>query len=103
MPTRFRELFNIYLYIVLANRPSDDVKRVAAEDYSSAEVATVADLDDRLSLSAASVGDVCSAKQFTCNDRSCIDQEQLCDLHQDCPDNSDEDNCSGGKQVFFSP
>ncbi|CAD5126851.1 DgyrCDS14881 [Dimorphilus gyrociliatus] len=46
-------------------------------------------------------GDVDSKlpKEFQCKDGQCITKEDMCNIVRDCPDNSDEENCS--KSVFF--
>ncbi|KAF2363426.1 Low-density lipoprotein (LDL) receptor class A repeat [Trinorchestia longiramus] len=36
----------------------------------------------------------CKADQYTCNDGTCIDKMQRCDLQVNCPDQSDERLCS---------
>lgn len=36
----------------------------------------------------------CSSGEYTCNDGSCIKLEKRCDLRVDCPDDSDEIDCS---------
>nr|DBA25392.1 TPA: hypothetical protein GDO54_012926 [Pyxicephalus adspersus] len=36
---------------------------------------------------------MCSHKQFTCQSGECLSLERHCDLHRDCADGSDEDNC----------
>ncbi|XP_068091514.1 SCO-spondin-like isoform X2 [Hyperolius riggenbachi] len=35
----------------------------------------------------------CSQKQFTCGTGECVSSERRCDLHRDCADGSDEENC----------
>jgi hypothetical protein len=32
----------------------------------------------------------CTSSEFTCNRGSCVDKDRLCDLVDDCGDNSDE-------------
>ncbi|XP_072021908.1 LOW QUALITY PROTEIN: uncharacterized protein [Amphiura filiformis] len=39
------------------------------------------------------VSQACSDKQFTCGSGECIQQIYVCDDHQNCNDNSDENNC----------
>ena len=36
---------------------------------------------------------ICSSDEFTCDSGHCINIYHRCDDHQDCADNSDEDNC----------
>ncbi|XP_073488988.1 LOW QUALITY PROTEIN: SCO-spondin-like [Aquarana catesbeiana] len=36
---------------------------------------------------------MCSHKQFTCGSGECVSSERHCDLHRDCSDGSDEENC----------
>ena len=36
----------------------------------------------------------CALTQFRCDDQSCIDRTLRCDRKYDCPDGSDESNCS---------
>ncbi|XP_064100730.1 uncharacterized protein LOC135211345 [Macrobrachium nipponense] len=36
----------------------------------------------------------CSSSEYTCDDGMCIKKNQRCDMIIDCPDNSDEANCS---------
>ncbi|XP_050698355.1 uncharacterized protein LOC126986351 [Eriocheir sinensis] len=36
----------------------------------------------------------CSDKEYTCDDGSCVSTTDRCDLYVDCPDQSDETNCS---------
>lgn len=36
----------------------------------------------------------CSPDEFRCNDKTCIESYQHCDGKYDCPDYSDEQNCS---------
>ena len=37
----------------------------------------------------------CTSNQWTCSDGSCIPQEQRCNERYDCPDYTDEYNCTG--------
>ncbi|KAM5157512.1 SCO-spondin-like [Mantella aurantiaca] len=36
---------------------------------------------------------MCSHRQFTCHSGECVSPERRCDLHLDCADGSDEENC----------
>lgn len=52
----------------------------------------------------------CEPTQFRCNDGTCISISFRCDKYEDCPDRSDEINCTHtdngrcklAKQVFIS-
>ena len=51
---------------------------------------------------------ICSESEFTCDDGSCIALSRKCDLRVDCPDQSDETNCTlldihSGYSVFLPP
>lgn len=35
----------------------------------------------------------CEPGKFMCKDGACIDEHLVCDLNQDCNDNSDEEKC----------
>ncbi len=50
----------------------------------------------RLKLSLTS----CSSNTFNCDDGTCIDLEKRCDGSCDCPDESDENNCT---RVLYKP
>lgn len=40
------------------------------------------------------VDKTCRDYQWTCRDGSCIDQLSRCNMKRDCPDGSDESNCT---------
>ena len=41
----------------------------------------------------------CNANQFQCDNNNCVD-EPRCNFIDNCGDNSDEQNCNYGKNVF---
>jgi len=43
----------------------------------------------------------CPANYFTCDRKACISQSRVCDLTDDCGDNSDELNCANYTQCDF--
>ncbi|RNA19406.1 MAM and LDL-receptor class A domain-containing 2-like, partial [Brachionus plicatilis] len=43
----------------------------------------------------------CPSDYFTCQRKACVSQKQVCDLIDDCGDNSDELNCSAYNQCDF--
>lgn len=46
---------------------------------------------------------VCNLDQFQCaSSKTCIHREYVCDMINDCPDGSDEKNCSKLKSKFLS-
>ena len=44
----------------------------------------------------------CDVDDFQCGNKACVSKELLCDLSDDCGDNSDEADCSGTIQETFS-
>ena len=43
---------------------------------------------------------LCTNTQFVCHDKTCILKQYSCDGETDCPDNSDEYNCSSNIAFF---
>jgi len=43
----------------------------------------------------------CTTNQFQCTNKACVGKHQVCDLSNDCGDNSDEANCGGYRQMNF--
>lgn len=43
----------------------------------------------------------CSEKEFQCSDGTCIDRNQICDLHKDCLFGEDETQNCGKDLLYF--
>ncbi|WAR02785.1 MLRP2-like protein [Mya arenaria] len=44
---------------------------------------------------------MCSGTQFTCANKACVGNNLLCDMTNDCGDNSDETSCVNSRQINF--
>ena len=42
------------------------------------------------------ISTVCARGDFQCANKQCVPRDWLCDADDDCGDNSDERNCTGG-------
>ena len=46
------------------------------------------------------LSDICFTGQHQCENGLCLDYDKVCNNVADCPNQSDELNCGGGKTLF---